>query len=172
MTPGMETLDRLPTHPVPASAAERKQGTALRVEGLVALPGLLSGEALASLSRHDLLEPFACEEGWRVPELRWRGVQLLEVLALAEPLPEARYVRVGAGEFAFPVALADAKAALLCDELDGAPLPVEHGAPWRLVLPGAQCFGSVKWVDRLQLTDEPGPNTAQATAFDRLGRAR
>ncbi len=168
----MERLDRLPTHPVPAQAAERAQGNAPRLEGLVGRPGLVDGAALAALPRHDLEEPFACEEGWQVPGLRWRGIRLADVLALAEPLPEARYVRVCAGDFTFPVALGDVGAALLSDELDGAPLAVEHGAPWRLVLPGAQCFGSVKWVDRLELAREPGANTAEATALGRLERSR
>ena len=168
----MQTLIRLPAHPVPAEAAERERGASLRVEGMVARSGLVDGATLAALPRHALVEPFACEEGWTVPGLRWRGVRLADVLPLAEPLAEARYARVGAGDFVFPVALADAGAALLCDELDGAPLSIEHGAPWRLVLPGARCFGSVKWVDRLELAREPGPNTAEAVALGRLEPAR
>ena len=44
---------------------------------------------------------------------------LFDVLALAGPLPEARYVRVCAGEYVVPLALEQADLALLCDRLDG-----------------------------------------------------
>jgi sulfite oxidase len=68
------------------------------------------------------------------------------------------------------VPLDEAGAALLCDGLDDQPLPLEHGAPWRLVIPGGVCFTSVKWVERLELTAEPGPNDGQRIARARLGR--
>ena len=35
--------------------------------------------------------------GWSVPRIRWGGVRLADVLALAEALPSASYVRAGAG---------------------------------------------------------------------------
>jgi DMSO/TMAO reductase YedYZ molybdopterin-dependent catalytic subunit len=78
-------------------------------------------------------------------------VRLADVVALAGPLPAARYVRVHAGEYIVSVPLDGAGAALLCDELNGRPLPPAHGAPWRLLVPGGACFTSVKWVDRLEL---------------------
>jgi DMSO/TMAO reductase YedYZ molybdopterin-dependent catalytic subunit len=140
----------------------------LRVDGLVARPLELRPTDLASLPRAVLEEPFVCEEGWGVPGLRWGGVRLADVLAIAEPLPTAGYVRAGAGRYVAPVRLAEAADALLSDELNGQPLSVEHGAPWRLVLPGAACYTSVKWLDHLELTAEPGEHTAQRMARARL----
>lgn len=102
------------------------------------------------------------------PSLRWGGVRLAELLALARPLPTAGYVRAGAGPYIAPISLADAAGALVCDELDSEPLSIEHGAPWRLVLPGGTCYTSVKWLDRLELTAEPGEHTAQRFARARL----
>ena len=116
-------------------------------------------------------EPFTCEEGWSVPGLRWGGLRLTDVLALAEPLPAARYVRAGAGPYVVPVPLAEVGVALLADEVNGESLSVEHGAPWRLVLPSGACYTSVKWLDRLELTAEPGEHTAQRLARVRLEAA-
>ena len=42
---------------------------------------------------------------------------------------------------------------LLAYELNGAPLPAEHGFPVRLVVPGYYGTNSVKWLWRLQLAD-------------------
>lgn len=115
-----------------------------------------------------------CEEGWSVPNLRWAGVRLADVLALGEPLPDARYVRAGSGAWVVPIALTDVDAAFVCDALNGEPLTIEHGAPWRLVLSGGACYTSVKWLDHLELTVDPGDNDAQRIARSRLsaGAAR
>ena len=167
----MEQRDNLPTHPVPAAVQARAGGAALRIDGLVAEPRALAAADLAALPRVDLAEPFVCEEGWQVPGLRWRGVRLGDLLALAGPLPAARHVRVHAGEYAVPLALDAAGDALVAEALNGEPLSVEHGAPWRLVVPGGQCFTSVKWVERLELTAEPGPDDGQRIARARLAQA-
>ncbi len=166
----MDTHDRMPVHPVPDEARERAARPALRVDGLVRRPRELTPADLAGLPRRDVEEPFVCEEGWQVPGLRWRGVRLADVLALAGPLPGARYVRVCAGDYAVPLPLVEAEQALLCEALNGEPLAAENGAPWRLLAPGGQCFTSVKWVDRLEATAEPGAPTGEQIARARLQR--
>jgi DMSO/TMAO reductase YedYZ molybdopterin-dependent catalytic subunit len=165
----VENRDSLPSHPVPA-AVQTRGAAAIRIEGLVAEPRALTAIDLARLPRAELAEPFVCEEGWQVPGLRWRGVRLGDLLALAQPLPAARHVRVYAGEYAVPLGLDTAGDALLAEALNGEPLSVEHGAPWRLVVPGGQCFTSVKWVERVELTAEPGPDDGQRIARGRLAR--
>jgi DMSO/TMAO reductase YedYZ molybdopterin-dependent catalytic subunit len=70
-----------------------------------------------------------------------------------------------------PVALEQVDGALLCDRLAGEPLPLAHGAPWRLLLPNAGCFTSVKWVAQLELCAEPGENTGLEIARARRAEA-
>jgi DMSO/TMAO reductase YedYZ molybdopterin-dependent catalytic subunit len=168
----MDIREHLPLHGVPTADRERSARGMLRIDGLVARPIELSQAHLTRLPHAVLEEPFTCEEGWSVPGLRWGGLRLADLLALAEPLPAARYVRVGAGPYVAPVPLALAAAALLADELNGEPLSIEQGAPWRLVVPGGACYTSVKWLDRLELTAEPGEHTAQRLAGARLEAAR
>jgi DMSO/TMAO reductase YedYZ molybdopterin-dependent catalytic subunit len=112
-----------------------------------------------------------CDEGWAVPGLRWRGVGLADALALAQPLEQARFVSVCSGAYSVSVPLTDAPRILLCDTLNELPLPVEHGGPWRLVVPSGQCFTSVKWVDRLEVTAERVPSTGEVIARQRLSSA-
>ena len=162
----------LPRHPIVDEQSEAAGQTALIVDGLVARPRQLGQAELAMLARATLTEAFTCEEGWSVPGLHWSGFRLLDVLALAQPLPEARYVRVGAGPFVVPLSLTDAEQALVSDRLNGEPLSVEHGAPWRLVVSSGVCYSSVKWLSRLELTAHPGQHDAQRIALARLERAR
>jgi DMSO/TMAO reductase YedYZ molybdopterin-dependent catalytic subunit len=168
----VELREHLPRYPVPAARWARAGRAVLRIDGLVARPVVLTQADLARLPHSILDEPFTCEEGWSVPGLRWGGVGLADVLPLAQPLPAARYVRAAAGSYVVPMPLADAAAALVGDELNGDPLSIEHGAPWRLLVPGGACYTSVKWLDRLELSAEPGENTAERLARARLEAAR
>jgi len=66
-----------------------------------------------------------------------------------------------------PLALADAERRLVCDELNGEPLTVDHGAPWRLVVSGGGCYTNVKWLDHLELVANPGEDDARRIALSR-----
>ena len=141
----------------------------MRIDGLVAHPVELTRADLSGLARVVLDETFVCEEGWAVPGLRWGGIRLADVVALADPLPEARYIRAGSGEWIVPVALSDVAHGIISDELNGEPLTIEHGAPWRLVVSGGACYSNVKWLDYLELTSEPGEDAARRIAMARSG---
>ena len=165
----MARRDTLPVHPLPdGQRLPNGEPGAVRLSGLCARPGMLSAAELETLPRQRLAEPFACEEGWSVDGLAWEGVPLREIVARSEPLPEARYLRVYAGDYWIALPLADLDGALLCDRLNGAPLTPEHGAPWRLVVSSGACFTSVKWVSRLELAAEPGDATAERIARRRI----
>jgi DMSO/TMAO reductase YedYZ molybdopterin-dependent catalytic subunit len=142
--------------------------SSLRIDGLVVECLDLRLAELELLPQHELRDDFRCREGWVVPDLRWRGVLLETVLALARPHREARYVQASAGNFSISISLDHAATALLAISLNGTNLSVEHGAPVRLVLPGGECFTSIKWLDHVEVRTEPGENTAEKIALARL----
>src|SRR5487761_1646175 len=155
----------LPVHPVPAKT---RMPTVLRLQGLISGQQVLKETDFAALPHVEIWAAFGCGEGWTVPGLRWRGVALRTLIAIAQPLPEASYLRVGAGAYEVTLALDSLDGALLCDALDGKPLSREHGAPWRLLVPGDKCFTSVKWVDRLKVPLAPGEPLGERVARSRL----
>ncbi|MFI5714831.1 molybdopterin-dependent oxidoreductase [Nocardia sp. NPDC051750] len=88
---------------------------------------------------------------------RWIGYPLAELLAEAGVRPDSDMVlSTSADGFTAgtPVAaLTDGRDALLAVGMNGAPLPVEHGYPARLVVPGLYGYVSAtKWVVDLELT--------------------
>jgi len=143
---------------------------AIAVDGLVERPCLLAVERIRALPAVEFTADFVCEEGWRVPGLRWRGVRLTDLLALVGPLPSAQYVCVGSGGFVatMPLAQVAADPLLLAYELDGKPLPAEHGGPLRLVAPWTACYQSVKWIDRIELAADARTETASTIARARI----
>lgn len=88
---------------------------------------------------------------------RWLGWPVRELLALAGPQPDADMVlsRSADGWTAgTPLdVLTDNRDALLAVGMNGEPLPLEHGFPVRLVVPGLYGYVSAtKWVTELKVT--------------------
>ena len=156
--------EKLPVH----SVAKVASPYALVVDGLVERPLQLTRVDLDGLPQHDVGDDFRCLEGWTVPDLKWNGVLLQTVVSLARPVAEAKWIQAGAGDFTVPLAIHDAGRALLATRLGGQDLAIEHGGPVRLVVPGADCFTSVKWLDHLELRVEAGVNTGKQIALARL----
>jgi DMSO/TMAO reductase YedYZ molybdopterin-dependent catalytic subunit len=102
----------------------------------------------------------------RVANVCWGGADLAGLLAELEVDPRARFLwsyGLDGGVFAgkpcdwfvkdLPLERLKAGDVLLAYELNGAPLPAEHGFPVRLVVPGYFGTNSVKWLWRLSLAE-------------------
>jgi DMSO/TMAO reductase YedYZ molybdopterin-dependent catalytic subunit len=87
----------------------------------------------------------------------WSGVRIAELLAEARPLTGADAVRQTSKDgwnCGTPLeALTDDRNALLAIAMNGQPLPLEHGFPVRMIVPGLYGFVSAtKWVVDLEVT--------------------
>jgi DMSO/TMAO reductase YedYZ molybdopterin-dependent catalytic subunit len=129
----------------------------LRVEGEVAAP-LDAGAALARLRRIEQVCDFHCVTTWSLRALRWSGVRFADfyqqvVLPLAGAADDARFVVLRGQDGArtsLPLEDLMAPEVLLADRLNGAPLPVAHGAPLRLVAPAHYGYKSIKHLHRIE----------------------
>jgi DMSO/TMAO reductase YedYZ molybdopterin-dependent catalytic subunit len=120
------------------------------------------------------------EEG--VSTADWTGVELSQLLKRASLSQDAtelvfhgadRGVDVGIEHhFARSLSLAQAlgSEALVAYAMNGAPLPPQHGAPLRLVVPRWYGMASVKWLRSIEATDRPfdGPQQARSYHFRRV----
>jgi len=166
----LKIRDKLPVHP--PDDGENIQAYVLRVDGLVrSVLNLRLGD-IEKLPQQDLTHDFTCLEGWTVPDVRWSGVKLETVLSLAEPSPGARYVQASAGIFSISLQRDAVAHVLLAIHLDSTAIPPEYGGPVRLIVPGGDCFMNIKWLDHLELRNEPGPNTAKTIALGRLASVK
>ena len=155
----------------------------LEVDGLVERPLSLSLDDLRSRPASEVtvtmecagngrahVEPHVVSQPWlyeAVGTARWRGVPVASVLeeaGVADGALEALFVGLDRGveggeEQAYartlPVAQLLAGEALLAYQVNGVPLPPQHGYPLRLVVPGWYGMTSVKWLARISLRDEP-----------------
>jgi hypothetical protein len=105
---------------------------------------------------------------------RWRGVSLGLLIDRAGAVPGAAHVSiVSATGYRWSFALADARGLLLATHVENEPLTHYHGAPVRLVAPGARGFQWVKWVTTIELRASPdyaAPASTVWSSFTSAGR--
>lgn len=89
----------------------------------------------------------------------WEGWALTDILSLVHPAAGARYLILeGADGFRRSVPIQQVSPqALLATRLNRQPLTPEHGAPWRVLLPGLYGMQSVKWLKSIKVSVSPLP---------------
>jgi DMSO/TMAO reductase YedYZ molybdopterin-dependent catalytic subunit len=143
----------------------------LTVGGSVQRPLKLSYDELRRLPRAEQVSDFHCVTGWSVQNVRWAGVRLRDVFAEAKPSFGANGVQFVSAEVPY-VDYLTLKQALLRDvmlayEMDGKPLPREHGAPLRLVIPEMYGYKNVKWLSAINLGPAAGDGYWEERGYDR-----
>ena len=124
--------------------------------------------------------PIPGETPWgagAIGNARWAGVPLREVLQEAGVGEGARHaafagldeVEGDGGRFNYggsiPLEKALGPEVLLAYEMNGEPLPREHGFPLRVVAPGYVGARSVKWLSSVTLQDDPSDNHYQTREY-------
>jgi sulfane dehydrogenase subunit SoxC len=131
-----------------------------------------AGNGRALLRPRPLSQPWLTEA---VGTAEWAGTPLAPLLAEAGVWPEAievlftgldRGVEGGTPQaYERSLPLADTRDALLAYEMNGAPLPPQHGFPLRLVVPGWYGMTNVKWLARVTLLEQPFDGYQNAVAY-------
>jgi DMSO/TMAO reductase YedYZ molybdopterin-dependent catalytic subunit len=126
------------------------------------------------------LEPRPVSQPWlleAVGTARWGGTPLrplLEEAGVGEGAVEVLFTGLDRGidggiEQAYQrsLSLEDAlrDEVLLAYEMNGEPLPPQHGFPLRLVVPGWYGMTSVKWLSEIELIDDPFTGYQQAQSY-------
>jgi sulfane dehydrogenase subunit SoxC len=167
----------------------------LEVTGAVERPLTLSLDALRERERvaepitfecagngRALLEPRPLSQPWlteAVGTAEWGGTPLAPLLdeagvdaAAVQVLFTAldRGVEGGVPQvYERALAVEDAENALLAYEMNGAPLPPQHGFPLRLVVPGWYGMQNVKWLTRITVLEEPFTGFQNEVAYRMYG---
>jgi DMSO/TMAO reductase YedYZ molybdopterin-dependent catalytic subunit len=143
-----------------------------RVFGLVRNPVKLPWEEFKRLPRITTTSDFHCVTRWSRFDNQWEGVAFHEIMKLADPPPEAKYVLVHAEQgYTANVSLADLARdhVLLATHHDGRPLDPEHGYPLRLIVPHLYAWKSVKWVRGFEFLESDAPGFWEQNGYHMRG---
>ena len=107
----------------------------------------------SEVTRHD------CVDGWSAIA-KWSGVRLSSVLDIVRPRADARYVVFHCMDSdersvqyyeSLDFGQARHPQVILALRMNGAAMPIEHGAPVRLRVPTQLGYKSAKWIRRIQV---------------------
>ena len=142
------------------------------VGGLVSKPRVFDiDELVRAMPLDERLYRFRCVEAWAMA-VPWTGFPLHAFIKMIQPLSSAKYVRFVSflkpddapnqspsyGPWPYTEGLTMAEAinelTLLATGIYGHPLPKQHGAPLRLVVPWKYGFKSIKSITKIEFTAE------------------
>ena len=133
-----------------------------RISSVVTLE--CAGNGRAQLLPRPVSQPWLSEA---VGTARWTGTSLaglLQETGVADGAIDVVFTGADHGiergheqdyQRALPVAEAMGDGVMLAYEMNGAPLPPQHGAPLRLIVPGWYGMAHVKWLRRITVVAEP-----------------
>ena len=131
-----------------------KDNWQLRIYGLVANEVNLDWDAFQALPQTSDVSDFHCVTRWTRLDMDWVGVKAQELLMMAEPLENARYVTLhGYDGYTTNLPLE----ALLDDDVLvahsalGYPLTTAHGGPVRIIVPKRYAWKGAKWLKAIEL---------------------
>jgi sulfane dehydrogenase subunit SoxC len=122
-----------------------------------------AGNGRAQLLPRPVSQPWLTEA---VGTARWSGTSLLSLLreaGIADGAVDVVFTAADHGiergfeqdyQRALPLAEAMGEEVMLAYEMNGAPLPPQHGAPLRLIVPGWYGMAHVKWLRRITVVRE------------------
>ena len=133
----------------------------MEIGGRVDTPITLTYADLLALPQVERIITIACVSnevgGDLIGNAVWQGVLLRDLLEQAGVQPEAEQVfgtSVDGWTCGFPIEAAlDGRDAMIAIGMNGEPLPLQHGFPARMIVPGLYGYVSAtKWLSRLDLT--------------------
>jgi DMSO/TMAO reductase YedYZ molybdopterin-dependent catalytic subunit len=159
----------------------------LEISGLVSKPLQLSYSDLLLMPSVRHTSTLECagnaSGGAGVATAVWSGLPLADLLQQAGLKPGAITIVFHGADFgegedvppgthfarAIPLEKAMEPATLLAYEMNGDPLPAEHGFPLRAVVPGWYGMDSVKWVTRIEVLEQPFKGYFQDEKYVAIG---
>ena len=142
----------------------------LTVNGLVDKPFTLTYDELRALPPTLLTKDFQCVTGWRVPNTKWTGVKLSQLLDRAGVQPNGTALRFVSFDGVYTESLTLAQAlrpdVIVAYALDGTPLSSDHGGPARLYVAPMYGYKSCKWLERIEVVDHVVPGYWEDEGYD------
>ena len=128
----------------------------LKIDGEVDNPIQLSLPQLKQLPQSSMVIQHVCVEGWAAI-VQWGGVRIRDLATLVKPKPSARYVIFESADKyyeSWDLASALHPQTLLASSKNGAPIPIENGAPLRLASPIKLGYKQSKWVTQVTFSSQ------------------
>lgn len=133
----------------------------LQVTGLVNNPLTLTYETMRSMQAVERYSTLECISnsigGGAIGTALWKGVPLRTFLEQAQVQPEAKFIVfrcLDGYDVGIPLERGLSSKTILAYEMNGVPLPFDHGYPLRASIPGIYGIMHAKWITEIELVDK------------------
>ncbi|MEN6329410.1 MAG: molybdopterin-dependent oxidoreductase [Methanobacteriaceae archaeon] len=129
----------------------------LEITGLVQRPVNYTYDEVKNFTTYRKVVKLDCVEGWSV-NILWEGVLVSDLINKAGPLPQANTIifhAVDGYTTSFPLDYVKNNQILLAYKMNNATIPPERGYPFQLVAESKWGYKWIKWVDKIELSDDP-----------------
>ena len=161
LPPGQHLVRNWPVLDLGQTPNVARENWRLDIAGAVDAPTAWTWHDLMSAPQTHKLSDIHCVTSWSRYDNNWDGVTTHDLMEAVRPRPEATHVLFTSTDgYTTNMMIEDLASpeALLVHSWEGAPLPLEHGGPVRLVVPHLYFWKSPKWIRRIEFAtrDHPG----------------
>lgn len=125
---------------------------------------------LVAMEPTGITADFQCVTGWRVGDVKWKGVKLADVLDRAGVQQGATHLRLRSFDGTYTESLTMDQArrddVLVAYEMLGSGVTREHGGPVRLYVAPMYGYKSLKWLESIEVTNELVPGYWEELGYD------
>jgi len=142
------------------------------VDGDVENPMDLSWDEFQRLPKATQVSDFHCVTTWSKYDVTWGGVKFSAIVERVKPLGRATHLIQTCNDgYTTNLPLSELKGSdvLLAYELEGNPLPIEHGGPMRMLVPHLYAWKSSKFLTRLTFQDHDTPGFWEIRGYHNVG---
>ena len=125
----------------------------LELSGLCEKPQTFSFDEFLKLPQTEDTSDFHCVTGWSQYDFHWKGVRFSDLAKACKVSPDAKHVFIESYDnYSTNVTLEEAMKSdvLIVYQVNGAPLPKEHGGPVRMITPQLWAWKGAKWIKKIE----------------------
>lgn len=130
----------------------------LTIDGRVEESTVLTMSDIRRMPSKTIVDDFHCVTGWSVRNLEIKGVLIKDIFEEYQITPLTSFVTAYSGDQmyydSYTLAQLVDEEAMIVFQFDGEELINPQGYPCRLFHPGMYGYKSIKWIERLQFTEE------------------
>lgn len=159
--PGQSRVNNFPVLDMGIRPALDRPQWRLKLHGLVDNPVTLDWDSFMALTQTHVQADMHCVTRWSQLDMDWEGVLARELVMLARPTAQARFVTLHGHDgytTNLPLEALLDDDVLIAHRVFGEPLSMDHGWPARMVVPKRYAWKGAKWISGIEFhaKDRPG----------------
>ncbi len=144
----------------------------LKVSGLVEKEIEFTYDKILKMPSKEINEDYSCVTHWSKLDVKWKGVPFKEFLKIVKPKENWKYlIQYGMDGYSTNVPREDLEKenVIIAYELEGKPIPREHGWPIRIIIPQLYGWKSSKFLNALKFVDKDEPGFWEVRGYHNHG---